>query len=202
MTNILRFMKTSSSALLPVLRSDAVGQLLARLFVHPRRAWVLKDLAAAASVSLPTATREVSRMVNAGLVAEERVGRTRQVSANTASRLFEPLQRLMLLTYGPVSVLEDELSDVAGIEGAFIYGSWAARHEGVEGSEPNDIDVLAVGDPDPDEVYDAAERAQLRLGRPVSIRRVSGASWHGESEDPFLRNVRSSPMVALDLDGE
>ena len=85
---------------------------------------------------------------------------------------------------------------------AFIYGSWAARHEGVEGSEPNDIDVLAVGDPDPDELYDAAERAQLRLGRPVSIRRVSHSSWNGESTDPFVRNVRSSPRVRLQLDGE
>ncbi|MFL6168360.1 MAG: winged helix-turn-helix domain-containing protein, partial [Ornithinibacter sp.] len=131
-------MKTTSSALLPILRSDAVGELLARLFVHPRRMWVLKDLAAAASVSLPTATREVSRMVAAGLVAEARVGRTRQVSANGDSTLFEPLQRLMLLTYGPVPVLEDELGGVPGIKKALIYGSWAARHQGVEGSPPND----------------------------------------------------------------
>lgn len=202
MTNMLRFMKTSSSALLPILRSDAVGELLARLFVHPRRTWVLKDLAAAASVSLPTATREVSRMVVAGLVAEARVGRTRQVSANSDSPLFEPLQRLMLLTYGPVPVLEEELGGVEGVERAFIYGSWAARHEGVEGSAPNDIDVLAVGNPDPDQLYDAAERAELRLGRPVSIRRVSRTSWDGESTDPFVRNVRSSPRVHLQVDGE
>lgn len=202
MTNKIRFMKTRSSALLPILRSDAVGDLLARLFVHPRRTWVLKDLAAAASVSLPTATREVSRMVAAGLVVEARVGRTRQVSANSESTLFGPLQRLMLLTYGPVPVLEDEVGGLPGVAEAFIYGSWAARREGVEGSEPNDIDVLAVGDPDPDQLYDAAERAQLRLGRPVSIRRVSHASWNGESTDPFVRNVRSSPRVRLQLGGE
>ncbi len=201
MTNMIRFMKTTSSALLPILRSDAVGELLARLFVHPRRTWVLKDLAAAASVSLPTTTREVSRMVAAGLVAEARVGRTRQVSANGDSTLFEPLQRLMLLTYGPVPVLEDELGGVPGITKALIYGSWAARHQGVEGSPPHDIDVLAVGDPDPDQLFDAAERAELRLGRPVSIRRVSQASW-GESRDAFVSNVRSGPLVWLQLGGE
>lgn len=201
MTKRRRFMRTTSSALLPILRSDAVGELLARLFVHPRRAWVLKDLASAASVSLPTASREVSRMVLAGLVTETRVGRTRQVRANVQSSLYAPLRDLMLLTYGPVPVLEDELRDVVGIERAFIYGSWAARHEGQEGSEPNDLDVLAVGEADPDELFDPADRARVRLGRPVNIRRVSPGSCHAGS-DSFLQNVKSSPMVALTLGGK
>lgn len=195
-------MKTSPSALLPILRTAAIGELLARLFVHPRRSWVLKDLAMAAGVSLPTATREITRMVRAGLLAEKRVGRTREIRANTDSLLYAPLQRLLILTYGPVPVLEDELSRLEGVESALIYGSWAARHEGVEGLEPNDVDVLAVGWPDPDELYDAADRAGRRLGRPVSIRAVSPSTWHHGTDDPFLGQVKASPVVPLDLRGD
>lgn len=202
MTNKLHFMKTNPSALLPILRTPAVGELLARLFVHPDRTWVLKDLAAAARISLPTATREVSRMVRAGLLVEERVGRTRQVRANTDSLLFPPLRRLLLLTYGPVPVLEEELAAVAGIDRALVYGSWAERHDGVEGAEPNDVDVLAVGQPDPDDLYDAAERARQRLGRPVSIRAVSPGRWTDAGSDPFLTGVKARPMVTLDLGTE
>ena len=187
-------MKTKPSALLPILRSEAVGELLARLFVHPQRAWVLKDLAAEVSVSLPTATREVSRMVLAGLVTEARVGRTRQVRANVDSKMFGPLR--------PVPVLEDELRGINVIEQDFIYGSWAARQEGQVGHEPNDVDVLTVGEADPDLLYDAADRAQARLGRPVSIRRVSPSAWHEGSPDPFLQNVRAGAMVPLTLGGE
>ena len=141
-------------------------------------------------------------MVLAGLVTEARLGRTRQVRANVDSKMFGPLRDLMLLTYGPVPVLEDELRGINGIEQAFIYGSWAARHEGQVGHEPNDVDVLTVGEADPDLLYDAADRAQARLGRPVSIRRVSPSAWHEGSPDPFLQNVRAGAMVPLTLGGE
>ncbi|MBM6401118.1 nucleotidyltransferase domain-containing protein [Phycicoccus sonneratiae] len=195
-------MKTSPSALLPILRTPAVGELLARLFVHPQRGWALKDLAAAAQVSLPTTTREVTRMVRSGLLAEKRVGRTRQVRPNTDSLLFPPLRRLLLLTYGPVPVLEEELSAVAGIERAVVYGSWAERHAGVEGNEPNDVDVLVVGQPDLDDLYDVAERARQRLGRPVSIRNVSASRWNEPGSDPFLAGVTTGPLVTLGVGTE
>lgn len=196
-------MKTKASALLPVLRSEVVGELLARFYLVPERAWTLTELATSTATSLPTTSREVSRMVTAGLLRETKVGRTRQVRANTDNRLFGPLREIIVLTYGPVPVLEDELGRVEGVERGFVYGSWAARHEGVEGPEPNDIDVLVVGTPDPDDLFDAAERARRRLGRPVSIRRVSPRAW-GEAEpgDPFLRHVRASPLVVLSLGGE
>lgn len=196
-------MKTPSSALLPVLRSDAVGRLLALLFLAPDRTWTLGRLATAAGVSMPTTTREVTRMVTAGILREERVGRTRQISANTRGRLFAPLTQLVTLTYGPVPVLEDELRHVDGVETALIYGSWAARHEGVQGPEPRDVDVLAIGSPDPDDLYQASESARRRLGRDVTIHALPAARWADpEPSDPFLRHVRSSPMVNLDLDGD
>lgn len=196
-------MKTSAPALLPILRSAAVGELLARLYLDPTRRWTLSELARQARVSVATATREVDRLVAAGLAHDERVGRTRLVRANETARIFEPLRQLVSLTYGPVPVLEDELRRVAGIEQAFVYGSWAARHAGRQGPEPNDVDVLAVGNPDPDELFAAGERARSRLHREVNIRAVAPATWAAaEPSDPFLRHVQASPLVALDLGGD
>ena len=178
-------MKVRPSALLPILRSDATGDVLARLYLDPGQRWTVTALASATSVSVPTVTRELDRMVAAGMVTEERVGRTRQVSANSDTSLFAPLRELVLRTYGPVPVLEDELSDVHGVEQAFIYGSWAARRRGAEGPEPHD------------------ERARRRLGRPVSIRRVSREAWEVHNpKDPFLVQVKASPLVALTLGRE
>ena len=195
-------MKVSAPALLPILRSDAVGSILARLYLSPQRRWTLSNLAAAADVSLPTATREVTRMVSAGLLLEERIGKTRQVRVNRAARLYEPMRQIIILTYGPLPVLEAELRGIDAIREAFIYGSWAARHQGVEGPEPNDVDVLVVGDPDPDDLFDAAERARKRLHREVNIRAVGPATWEDpEPTDPFLRHVRANPLVALNLGG-
>ncbi len=196
-------MKVNVPALLPILRSDAVGEILARLYLAPDRAWTLTELAAATGVSLPTLTREVTRMVRAGLLTEERVGRTRQVRCNRDAATFPPLQQLVVLTYGPVPVLQEVLGPVRGIDEAYIYGSWAARHGGVEGPGPNDIDVLVLGNPDPDELFDAAERARGQLHREVSIRTVSpGALNDVNGKDPFLSHVSASPRVPLDLQGE
>lgn len=106
-------------------------------------------------------------MLTSGLLTEERIGRTRQVRPNDDSRLAAPVRRLLALTHGALPTLERELSGSSGVREAFVYGSWAARHEGIEGQEPNDVDGLAVGDPDLDELFARAGRAESRLGREV-----------------------------------
>ncbi len=91
--DMVGFMKVGPSALLPILRSDTVGELLAQLFLHPEQGFTLTELATDLGVSLPTVAREVDRMLTAGLVVQERVGRARRVSVNRESDLFLPLQR-------------------------------------------------------------------------------------------------------------
>jgi predicted nucleotidyltransferase len=195
-------MKVAASALLPILRSDTVGDLLARVFLSPDRRYTLSELAADLGVSLPTVVREVDRMLDAGLLLEERVGRTRRVWANPESALYGPLSTLILLTYGPKPVLEDLLTEVAGVDRAVIYGSWAARYRGETGAAPNDVDVLVVGSADPDELFEVADRARRKVGREVNIRAVPAAVWdHPAPQDPFLQHVRRRPLVELALGG-
>lgn len=194
-------MKVPSSALLPILRSDTVGELLARLYLDPDHPITLTQLAAELDVSLSTVVREVDRMLASGLLVEKRVGRARLVSANRDSELFVPLSKLVALTYGPRPVLEQLLSGVTGVEGALIYGSWAARYRGETGPEPNDVDVLVWGAPDRDELFDISEMARLALHREVNIRVVKSSSWNDlDPRDPFLKNVKSRPVVELVLD--
>lgn len=109
-----------------------------------------------------------------------------------------PLTDLLAVTYGPVPVLTDLIAEVAGVEVALIYGSWAARYRGHPGPVPPDVDLLVVGSADRDDLDDLATRAQGRLGRPVNVRRVRPAAW-ADSADPFVASVRSQPTVALAL---
>jgi DNA-binding transcriptional ArsR family regulator len=200
---MMSFMKVGPPALLPILRSDTVGELLAQLLLHPERGFTLTELSTDLGVSLPTVVREVDRMLTAGLLVQERVGRARRVSANSASVLFRPLSEVISLTFGPRPVLEELLAGVDRVEGAMIYGSWAARYLGEAGAEPNDVDVLVIGSPDPDVLYDAAEAARHRLKREVTIRAVPSGVWHQlDPQDPFLRHVKSRPMVRLCLGGQ
>jgi DNA-binding transcriptional ArsR family regulator len=192
-------MKQAPPVLLPILRSGFQGELLAWLFLHPDREYPLTELAQRFGVSRATVMREADRFVSAGLVADRRQGNLRFIRARTDSLVAGPLAELLAVTYGPIPVLGELLASVPGVDEAYVYGSWAARYRGQGGDVPRDIDVLVVGDADDDDLYDAARAAERRLGREVNIRRVSARAWREADADPFLKSVRSRPLVRLDL---
>ena len=78
----------------------------------------------------------------------------------------------------------------------FIFGSWAARYEGESGPAPRDVDVLLIGEPDRDAVYEASRRAEARLGREVNVVIRSDGQWHSAA-DGFTRQLRSSPLLEI-----
>jgi len=188
--DILRVMKSSAPSLLPLFRSQLQGDLLALTLLSPERSWTLTELAKAVGVS------------HTAVLSGTRFGRTRIISARTDTLLYRPLSDLLLVTYGPAPRLTVALSTLDGVEEAYIYGSWAARYEGEPGPIPGDVDVLVVGQPDPDELFDLAEQASRELHREVNVHRISPQVWASESDEPFLTSVRERPLVRLPLHKE
>lgn len=176
--------------------------MLATLFLDPERAFSLTDLARRAHASVRAVHAEANRLSAAQWVTEERVGNNRMLRANTDSVVARPLTDLLAVTFGPQPLLTQALTGVTGIERAFIYGSWAARYQGHAGGIPRDIDVLVVGDADPDDLADAVEVVAARLNREVNVRRVRPDRWANPADDPFLQSVQSRPLVELVLKGE
>lgn len=193
-------MRAQAPALLPILRSQVQGDLLALTYLDPGREFTVTEAAQRVGASLRAVHHEVGRLVQAGMLADRRQGNNRLIRAVTDSPLSRPLADLLALTYGPLPVLSSALAPVPGVERAFIYGSWAARYTGEEGPPPNDVDVLVVGTADPDDLADVADAAERHLAREVSIRRIRPETW---AEEPptsaFLISVRSRPLVELDL---
>lgn len=180
--------------MLPIFRSRHQADLLTCLYLHPERELTLTELADHVGTPLTTLQREVGRLVQAGLLTARRVGRAHLLRANMASRYARPLAELLTLAFGPHIVIAEEFADVVGAEAVGLFGSWAARYHGEIGPPPNDIDVLIIGRPDRTDVYDAAERAERRLGIVVNPVLVSRSRWE-EDTDPLVRQVRSSPVV-------
>ena len=193
-------MRTTPPPLLPLLRSQVQGQLLALLYLHPQQQYSLAEAARALGVSAKAIHHEASRLVEAGLIADARLGNIRLLRAVTCTPIARPLTDLLAVTYGPLPVLQDLLAGVGGIEEAFIYGSWAARYNGEPGPVPDDIDVLVIGTVDADVLDGIASQAEEVLRRPVNMRRVRPDAWRApDPNDAFLASVRSRPLVALDL---
>ncbi|MDR2566691.1 MAG: winged helix-turn-helix domain-containing protein [Bifidobacteriaceae bacterium] len=193
-------MRTAAPALLPFLRSDVQGGILAATYLSPEREFSVTELAAQLGASVKAVAKEVDRLVRSGLLADRRHGNMRLVRRGEAGVLTAPLTELMAVTYGPVPVLQEILSGVAGVDQAWVYGSWAARRRGELGPIPDDVDVIAVGRAGLDELDRAATAASDRLRREVNIRRVSPERWNDpDPEDPFLKTVKERPMTALEL---
>ncbi|MFJ9028542.1 ArsR family transcriptional regulator [Streptomyces sp. NPDC102274] len=197
----LRLMKISPT-LLPLLRSQMQGELLALVVLHPEREFTLTELASSLGASHTAVLREVDRLVGGGILRDRRVGRSRLVSSRTDTPLAGPLADLIAATYGPLPLLSEALAGFAGVVEAFIYGSWAARYNCEPGPPPADVDVLVVGDPDPDSLFDLAEGVSRRLHREVNVHRVTTEAWTTDTDDPFLTSVRERPLVRLNLDQE
>lgn len=191
-------MKASVPMISPLLRSDTQGHLLAQLLLTPERNRTLTELAAAVGTTMPTVHREVERLIESGFATERRSGRNRYISANTEHPLYTPVRQIIEYAYGPRAVLPPLLAPIAGVDEAYVYGSWAARLSGEPGPDPADIDVLVIGRPDRSAIYDAAAEASERLSRDVNIRSVSRAGWDSEA-DAFIRTLKSRPLVPLDL---
>ena len=187
-------MRTQAPLLAPVFRSEGQARLLAALLLGNDELSIT-DLAERAHLAYPTAHREVARLLEAGILADREVGRTRLISANPASPLTGPLREILLVTTGPVALLAEEFAALDGVEAAFLYGSFAARVRGVEGPSPQDIDVMVVGTPDPSAVYDACERVERMVGRPVNPTIVTREELGQETG--FLENVRANPTVPI-----
>lgn len=192
--NNIQLMRTEAPLLAPIFRSEGQARLLSVLLLGDDEL-SLTDLAARAGVAYPSAHREVARLLDAGILTERQVGRTRLLRANPDSPLVPPLREVLLIATGPVVLLAEEFTRIEGIESAFLYGSFAARMTGIEGPAPNDIDVMVIGTPDPDLVYQACDRVEASVHRPVNATILTPSE--AEAESGFLKQVRDSPMVPV-----
>jgi predicted nucleotidyltransferase len=189
-------MRSVAPALLPVFRSRLQASILAALLLNPDNEYSLTDLAQRFSTPLSTVHGEVGRLTDAGLLLRRHVGRSTMVTANRDNRLVKPLTELLFLSWGPLQVVADEFPELDRVERVLIFGSWAARYLEQPGPPPHDLDVLVIGQPRREDVYDAADEAQKRLGMPVNPVIRTGDAWR-DASDPLVRQIQSAPLVAV-----
>jgi hypothetical protein len=194
-------MRTAAPALLPVFRSRLQGEVLALVLADPEVEWTVDELSGRTSQPYQTVGSEVRRLQAADLVTTRSVGRTKLVQANEESPYFRALAQLVIMSFGPPLVIGEEFGSLPGVGQVFIYGSWAARYAGETGPAPHDVDVLLVGRPDRDAAYEAARRAEQRLGREVNITIRSEQQWQSAS-DGFTRQLHSSSLLEIPRPGE
>ncbi|WP_203989386.1 MarR family transcriptional regulator [Sphaerisporangium rufum] len=190
-------MGTSAPDLMPIFRSRLQADLLARLYLVPEEEFSISELAAMCGHPVSSAQREVDRLIGAGLLRERKVGRARLIRAETETAAFRPLAGLLAVAFGAPAIIAEEFAGVRDVHQIMIFGSWAARHHGEPGPQPNDIDLLVLGSPRRGDVYDAAGRAEQRLGISVNAVIRSVTVWESGA-DGLIRQIKGSPVVEIE----
>lgn len=195
---MFHFMKPKPGLLSPLIRSDVQGLILAKLFMSADQDFTITELADYAFTSVPTAMREVDRLVDAGYVHDKPLGRTRLIRANQQHPLFEAIFQIVAHSYGPAALLPKALTGLFGLQRAFIFGSWAQRLAQQAGPTPAELEVLLVGNMNRIDASRALAPIESKIGRPLTLQFVNNVDFEHDSTE-FVRTIKTLPMLELDL---
>lgn len=192
-------MSSSSTPLLPIFRSDLQAHLLFELLGSdaPRSS---AELIGTVERPQPSVSRELSRLVDSGLIEQSSIGRSLLFRANESNPAIRPLRVLLNIALGPQERLREALGKISGVHYAAIFGSFAARSQGIPGRSPNDIDLLVVGDPRRNDVYSAVSAVQDEVGREINVTFLSEKRWNA-GEERIVQEIRENPRLELVIHG-
>lgn len=187
----------SPSALAEALFSTVDLRVLGLLFGQPDRSFQGAELIRLARSGDGAVHRVLTRLAESGLVSVTRIGNQKHYRANRESPIFEELHGLIIKTVGLNGPLGEVLAPFAGrISAAFVYGSLARGTD----TARSDVDLMIIGDElNYSEVYDALQRAEKVLNRPVNPTIYSRREFRNrlKEKNAFLARVMAGPRVWL-----
>jgi DNA-binding transcriptional ArsR family regulator len=178
-----------STLLLPEYRRRVLGLLLLR----PDEALHGREIARRTGLTPGTLTRELAKLVGAGLLKREKRGNQQVYSADTASPVFAELASILRKTSGLVDVLAQALAPVADrVRVAFVFGSLAQGRE----KAGSDVDLMLIGDLGFKDAVTRLHPAQAQIGREVNPKVFSPKELAAKAKkEPFLRDVLAKPKI-------
>jgi hypothetical protein len=159
--------------------------LLLKFFLNPNTRAYLRELAKEFGESSNGVRVELNRLTEAKVLQSTSEGRTVQYSANTSHPFFEELTSVVKKMVGLDQVIEKVLSELGGLERAFISGDYAA------GRDSGLIDLIVVGN------IDAVRLEQLAKRTEEIIKRKMRTLILSRSEYKDLESVFAAKPVLL-----
>lgn len=181
--------------LLAHLFPKARAEVLRLVIGEPERELHLRDISRLAGLTPATLQKELANFTSAGLVTARRDGNRLYFRANAQHPAYPELHGLVLKTAGPVPKLADALTNVDGIDAAFVFGSIAAGTDTAD----SDIDVMVLGSVGLRKITAAFRGLSSSLGREVNPHCLTPTEWHRRlaADDAFIRRVAAEPKLWL-----
>jgi predicted nucleotidyltransferase len=189
-------MRTSAPVIAPFFRSDLQARLLALLLLGSETELSAADIQSQLGASRAGIHKELTRLMDAGVIERRMIGRAALYRPAAASPLLEPLTMLVERTIGIEPELRRRLRDVDGVEAAVLFGSFAS---GAAVGPASDVDVLVIGRPDRDALEREMRFVEQIAGREINLSVYDPADWQQRVQrgSGFAATVLQRPLVAL-----
>jgi predicted nucleotidyltransferase len=167
--------------------------ILLEFFNNPQKSSHVSEIARETRHTIPTVSRELSKLEKANIFTSKMVGRSKVYSLSD-SRILPPLKQLFFQTKGIEGLLKNILNKHLDIEFAFIFGSYASNTT----SPTSDIDLLVVGDMDSSILDGQLHDLSDFLKRDIHLVLLSSAEFkENKKSDIFLKNVLEGNTISL-----
>ncbi len=169
------------------LASGAMAKLVRYFAVNPEAAPHVRALQRITGLGPASLKNELDRFLTLGLLVRHEDGHRVRYRAEEQNPLWAQFRTLVRELSTPADILAYAFGEVEGVEGAFIFGSFARG----AAREDSDVDVLVLGDHvDEPALCRHALEASVLLGREVNVVQATPDEFRGASPSRgFYRNV-------------
>jgi predicted nucleotidyltransferase len=171
------------------------AKILGWLFTHSDESFFVRQMALILKEDPTNVSREMARLEELGILKSKRNGNLKHFQTNQECPFFDELKGLVLKTSGVAGRIRASLERVAGIEFAFIYGSYAKGEEKAD----SDVDLLIIGDVDMGRLDSNLGKLEKTLGREINYVLYSMEEFKSKkkAKHGFLMDVLSGKKIMM-----
>lgn len=167
-------------------KSKIRQRILVRFFADISRRFYINEMARLVETTQGTCRRELNKLVDMGLLMTSKEGNLQFYLVNKKNPLYEEFKTIIQKTIGIEALLKDALERVAGINFAFVFGSYAKKDFRPE----SDIDMAVVGDVKEELLMRILKNIEKTIGREINYHLYTGKEFKGKIKaNSFVRNI-------------
>lgn len=175
------------------LRSKVTIKILNYFFINPEAERYVNELAAILESDPKNVHRKLIELETEGILHSEFKGKERYFCLNKDYSLLEHYRQIFLKTVGIEKRIKDVLTEVDGIQEAYIFGSYA--RDRMDAS--SDIDILIVGDHSPIVIQEKITPIQKEIGREINIVNMDREEFERKKNEGFIKNIFKNISLKL-----
>lgn len=176
------------------IKSKLRQKILTYFFTNLEGNFYVRELARLLEEDYSNLAKELTKLEREGIFESELRGKTKYYRLNKNYPLYKQLKEIIFKTTGIEGGIKKELEKLKKINRAFLFGSFA---RGGADSQ-SDIDLLIIGDPDPEELSEKISRLEDRFSREINYIVMKEDEFQKKkNKDPFLTDVFKNKTIKL-----